>query len=681
MKHTVVITDPPKRSGKQAIPDGALAGNGDLSVILGTYENGLRVYVAKCDLWHADEHDKVKGGIKPLGYVDFSIPNNLYSKYYVEQRMDTAELYCKFGDNKNAVEIKIFVPANENNVIFEIQSDDKIVPEFTVMKCNADEFYENENIYTRIFDNENLKFPSKVSAGIREFIDNKYVLAVATNFDTENYREDVAERLCSFSEAEYEKEKSEHLAWWKDFYSKSSFELSDEQLELNWYASQYHLAICSRNKQFPSGIYGNFITLDYMPWHGDYHLNYNYEAPFYGVCSSNHPELIDNYSIPLEDFMERGRENAKKHLNCRGVYFPVGLAPKGMYSEYCEDPERFERMFLGQKSNAAYAATVLVMRWNSTRDVDFAKEHIYPFLKEVGDFWEDFLKFENGRYVIRDDAIHEVPYYASNFNPQNHQSEIHSLNPILSLGLVRMVFKTLIDMSQTLGVDEDKHEKWHHILDNISDYPTFRKKFKKVYRYTEQGMAWCNGNSLGIQHIYPAGQIGIENGEDTLKIARNTFFTNNRWCDDNATNSLFPCAVRIMINPKLILKKLKLNYKKFQLPNMLMLHGGGCLENCSLTATTLNEMAMQSFEGILRIFPNWDKSVDCHFKNLRADGAFLVSAECKHGKIRNIEILSEKGETLTLQNPFEKCVISSHPDRVYTERLITIKPLLTKKLL
>lgn len=228
-------------------------------------------------------------------------------------------------------------------------------------------------------------------------------------------------------------------------------------------------------------------------------------------------------------------------------------------------------------------------------------------------------------------------------------------------------------MSDALEIDNDKQEKWNHILENLSDYPTFRKRLKKVYRLTEKGMSWNKSNSLCIQHIYPAGQIGMESGAETLKIARNTLLLNDRWLDDNATNSVLPCAVRLGIDPKLILKKLRLNYKKFQLSNLLMLHGGGCLENCSLTATTLNEMAMQSFEGILRIFPNWDKSVDCKYENLRADGAFLVSAEMKNGKIRNIEILSEKGETLTLQNPFEKCSVSSLSGQVHTERLIKIK--------
>ncbi|MGN1124461.1 MAG: glycosyl hydrolase family 95 catalytic domain-containing protein [Eubacterium sp.] len=679
MKHTVIITAPPKRSGFQSIPDGALNGNGDMSVILGSSKSGMRVFIAKCDLWKANEHPDSDGGIKPLGYVDFDISKNLYNNYYAEQRMDDGEIFCRFSDGKDFVEFKIFVCAVKNDVFFEASaSNENLIskPRFTMFNCNADELRDEDkdgiHIITRVFQNSSLSFDCKVCAGMHRFCENKYVLCASTNFDSDTFETDVLSHLKDFSVEMYQREKDEHYRWWKNFYSKSEFKISDKQLELNWYACQYHLAICARNIKFPPGIYGNFITTETERWHGDYHLNYNYEAPFYAACSSNHPELTDCYFAPLEEFIPKGHEYAKKHLNCRGIYYPVGLLPKGLFSEYRENPEEYEKMYLGQKSNASYAAVIMVMRWNSTRDTETAEKHIYPFLKEVGKFWEDYLVFENGRYVIYDDAIHEVPYYIDNFNPFTYRKHIHAKNNLLSLGLVRMVFKTLLDISEALDTDAENREKWQHILTHISTYPTFYKKFKKVFRYTEKGMAWHNSNFLCLQHIYPAGQGDLNKDAEMLKIARNTFSINDRWCDDNAANSVFPCAVRLGINPALIIKKLKLNYDKFQQSNLLMLHGGGCLENCSLTASTLNEMALQSYDGTIRIFPNWDKSLSCSFKNLRADGAFLVSAKIEKGNITDIEIFSEKGGKAILKNPYEKCVLSNDKNHIYNQEFIEI---------
>jgi hypothetical protein len=57
----------------------------------------------------------------------------------------------------------------------------------------------------------------------------------------------------------------------------------------------------------------------------------------------------------------------------------------------------------------------------------------------------------------------------------------------------------------------------------------------------------------------------------------------------------------------------------------------------------LNEMLLESHEGVLRLFPCWPKDQDARFGTLRACGAFLVSAELKGGSIGGVKIASEKG--------------------------------------
>jgi hypothetical protein len=65
-------------------------------------------------------------------------------------------------------------------------------------------------------------------------------------------------------------------------------------------------------------------------------------------------------------------------------------------------------------------------------------------------------------------------------------------------------------------------------------------------------------------------------------------------------------------------------------------------------------MMMQSYEGVVRIFPNWNPKKDASFEKLRAYGAFLVSSSLRKGKIENVIILSEKGNPVTLQNPWKE---------------------------
>jgi hypothetical protein len=96
--------------------------------------------------------------------------------------------------------------------------------------------------------------------------------------------------------------------------------------------------------------------------------------------------------------------------------------------------------------------------------------------------------------------------------------------------------------------------------------------------------------------------------------------------------------------------------EKSGLPNgMFRFHGGG-LENSTGIPATVNEMLLQSYEDIIRLFPVWDRNSDASFHGLRANGAFVVDAALKGGKIR-AELLSEQGRSLTIEAPGDGYVL------------------------
>lgn len=74
-------------------------------------------------------------------------------------------------------------------------------------------------------------------------------------------------------------------------------------------------------------------------------------------------------------------------------------------------------------------------------------------------------------------------------------------------------------------------------------------------------------------------------------------------------------------------------------------------ENFALPVV-VNECLMQSYDGTIRLFPNWPMDKDAEFFNLRAAGAFLVSSELKNGKVTKVEITSDNGGIIKMVNPF-----------------------------
>ena len=92
------------------------------------------------------------------------------------------------------------------------------------------------------------------------------------------------------------------------------------------------------------------------------------------------------------------------------------------------------------------------------------------------------------------------------------------------------------------------------------------------------------------------------------------------------------------------------DYGEFIKPNTLYQEAGPVIETPLSAAQSLQDMLLQSWGGKIRVFPaipgEW-KDVVIH--NLRAEGAFLVSAVRRGGKTRFIRIASLAGEPCRLQ--------------------------------
>lgn len=116
--------------------------------------------------------------------------------------------------------------------------------------------------------------------------------------------------------------------------------------------------------------------------------------------------------------------------------------------------------------------------------------------------------------------------------------------------------------------------------------------------------------------------------------------------------------------------------EKHALPSGMFRFGGG-LENSTAIPVTVNEMLLQSYEDIIRFFPVWDRKKDASFHGLRANGAFVVDATLKGGKIR-AELLSEQGRPLTIEAPGDGYVLvtGDGKETSLTEKFTTVE---TKK--
>lgn len=644
--------------------DAPLMGNGDLTMCLGYQGEVLSYYLSKNDFWRLVSPETIArkddvSGPRTAGSADIRIEGFGKADFTADQRLADGVTTCNLASDGGKVVLKSWVSAVSNLAFIEINAIGKArrisvslnAPHngHARLKKGAEA---NTLWMTRAFaDSVDIATEVAVALKVIDRRDSTFTvepgkkvtisIAVESNFKRQEPLEFALSQIKKTDKSTAGLEMAKHGAWWRTYWGKSSVSIEDTVLMKAYYQGLYTMAACSRDPRFPPGLFG-WVTSDDPQWAGDYHLNYNHQAPFYSLYSANRLEQGIPHDAPLIDFMQRGQWYAKNVTGTRGILYPVGIGPLGI--EVTRNHPRYPKtkneeqggLFFGQRSNAAYGLLNMAQYWRSTYDDRYGKK-IYPYALAVADFWEDYLKYEEGRYVIYNDAIHE--------------GSGADKNPVLTLGLVRNTFNLMLDLSSALKVDQDRQVKWKDILDKLSLFPVQERNGRRVFRYTEKGVDWWENNGLGIQHIYPANAITLDSGDELLTLSRNTIDAMKRFQDANTSSSFFMAAIRVGYDPGIVLNELR-KYALHTYPNGFQLDNPHGIENSCTVANAVNEMMCMSVGNVIRLFSGLPEGQNAEFKNLRAWGAFLVSSRQVNGRISEVRIKSEKGKVCTIVNPW-----------------------------
>lgn len=304
-------------------------------------------------------------------------------------------------------------------------------------------------------------------------------------------------------------------------------------------------------------------------------------------------------------------------------------------------------------TNAIFGILPIVWKWKYGQDIAFLADTCYPLMLAVADFYDDYIgKPVNGRYDVYG-CVHEGADWLT-------------ANDMFSLGGIQFLYREIIAASIKLGRDADRRAHWQDILDNMSKYPlqkwgntvTFRPDWVHdvMDAISYQGGARNTGLMFtttfdNISYwTLPAYKIATCNTLD-----KGNMFYPQRFCgwqDSNDFGMMFVMAVRAGYRPDCVIKAIK-GWKP-ELNGIVSQKRGGGIETAGIIEA-INNMLMQSHDGVIRIFPNWDKTVDAQFKRLRAVGAFLVEAKYSASSqaVDSVRIFSEKGNTCVVQSPFD----------------------------
>ncbi|MEC0229774.1 discoidin domain-containing protein [Paenibacillus alba] len=647
-------TSPPTDSNFGNTTNAPLLGNGDVGAVMVGNMDAMTIVLSKNEFFSVAERQ-----LKSMVRLGIAVSGMTGSSYLTEQKLASAQVDGTFALSGNTINTSSWVqatdttnnlfmtkftytgsgsknatislaPANQNTFTSSIGSSGDIL--YRDVRADSADTVNGittikARIATRVIGTTGTISNNQLQFTLTPGSTYTLVTSIMSNKDSANYQALALSNISSKTQADIDSLKAAHQSWWDAFYTKSFVEIPNKTIEKSFYGSLYLLGSSSRTGEAPPGLWGAWIARN-SDWGGDYHLNYNTEAPFYFAMPTNHIELAGAYDKPVLDWIPKA-QTAAASAGFTGVYYPVGIGPFTMDTD---------GNYHNQKTNAVFGATVMLDHYYATADAAYANS-IYAYLKEAAKFWQNYLTWDGSRYVITNDAQHEGDVY-----PQT--------NGVMSLGLVRYVLQGCIDISTALGQDTTLRSTWQNILNNLSAFPTQTRNSQTVFRYTEVGRDWSTDNAIGIQHIYPGRQIGLSSSASLIQTAKNMIGQMSRWTDGNGTNTFYPAAARVGYDPATILSQLSSFVSSASYANMHIKTSGGGIENFNVVPATLAEMMLQSFQNKIRVFANWPTGTDAKYGDLRADGAFLISSSRKNNQVEYVRLISEKGKTATVANPW-----------------------------
>lgn len=455
---------------------------------------------------------------------------------------------------------------------------------------------------------------------------------------------------------------------WKEYWSKSGVKLGDQFLERIWYQNLYFLNCATKDGATTPGLFANWSYNNIgTAWHGDYHMNYNTQQPFWATFSSNHLEKNLPYVNLIEKLMPVSKSWAKNYYELLGAYFPHSAYPVDMTINAYPVPT-----WGWEIAETPWAVQGLWWHYLYSGDVEFLKNRAFEPIKVAVEFLVAYMKRpEASGPQWKDDKFHIFPTVPP---------ELYGLRPGFKynydcnadLSLTKFVFKAFIEAANVLKLEKTEKNLLADvklILSRFPDYPTaVSPKYGKVLvSVPEEHDQVVYNVPLSLFTVFPGEDHGLHSESETMKLLKNTYLNQQ----NEGGNDLVFINLQAARIGMLDLERFKRHVNYSLLPNgttsdrVMQVHGrygdttpydymdkmGVWFENFGLPVV-VNECLMQSYNGTIRLFPNWPMEKDAEFRNLRAVGAFLVGARLKNGKVEEISVTSETGGVLKMNLPW-----------------------------
>lgn len=278
---------------------------------------------------------------------------------------------------------------------------------------------------------------------------------------------------------------------------------SVELIEKLWHYGRYLFICGSSPESNPFPLYGL--------WGGGYQLlwchnmaNENLQMIYWHSLTGNltaYNEAVFRY---MNERIPVFRENGRKLFGIDGVYMTAGTTP-GVSS-----PTQVVPVIINWTGAAGWLAQHYYQYFLYTRDMEYARNVMLPYMDAVAAFYEEFVQFtsdENGKERIRFYPSVSPENTPGNFMPPEGVQMAHpmptTINSTIDLAIIKEFFQNMLaisDIWEPSVFSRERIDKWKRILQSI---PEFRCNEEGAVREWQEDIFKDRYEHRHLSHIYP----------------------------------------------------------------------------------------------------------------------------------------------------------------------------------
>ena len=370
-----------------------------------------------------------------------------------------------------------------------------------------------------------------------------------------------------------------------------------------FYAGRYHF-LSSGNELTPPDLLGIWTGDCNAGWGGYYHLDANLNLQVSAGNIGAMPEVMEGYFHLNEVWRKDFEINATKLLGCRGM-LACGNTP-GLSSGLMASINDFYPYHYATGEEA----WLLYPFWEHyliTEDKEFLKDRLFPLLKSMGDFYEDFLKYKDGEghYII-----------AGSVSPENQPSNLRvSLlnNSAFDLSGARFLLSTLVKVCNLLNEEQGLNggkARWQSLLDALPPYQINEDGAIKEWSWPGLAESYNHRHSSHLMMVWPYREFSEGRTPELYKAAHRALQMRDRHNYENAGHGFLHAALiaaGLHDDASLKNKLLTLTQKDFYFNSLSTAHypnfGTFCTDVCHAVPGVLIEMLVGSDEEGIELLP------------------------------------------------------------------------------